>query len=224
LRRKLLDKIIQAQEDERKRIARELHDETCQTLTALLYAVEEATDARTTAEVKATLGSMRRLAQKTLDEVYEMISDLRPTLLDHLGLVPAIRWFAESRLEAKDVRVTLEVSPDPPPRVPSGIETALFRVVQEAVTNIQRHAAARNVCISLDFLGPEIKILIADDGIGFDLAEVTNVTGGKRGWGLIGMSERVELVGGNLVIDTSPRKGTQILIHIPLPQQEAVDA
>jgi signal transduction histidine kinase/HAMP domain-containing protein len=224
LRRNLLDKIIQAQEDERKRIARELHDETCQTLTALLYAAEEATEAPTISEAKATLGFMRQMAQGTLDEVYELISDLRPTMLDHLGLVPAIRWFAESRLEANGTRVRLEVAPDPPPRVPSGIETALFRVVQEAITNIQRHAAARNVCISLDFSGPEIKIQIADDGVGFDLAELSDATGSKRGWGLIGMSERVELVGGSLVIDATPREGTQVLIRLPLPQQEAAHA
>jgi len=215
LRGELLRKVISAQEEERKRIARELHDDTSQALTALLYAAEEAMDVQqNAAETSALLQAMRKLAQRTLDGVHKLIFDLRPTMLDHLGLVPAIRWFAQSRLEPAGVRVAFDEG-SLPRRLPAETETALFRVVQEAITNIGRHAMARNVYLSFQAENGVAAIGIEDDGVGFDLVEATFAPDSGRGLGLMGMRERVELLGGELDLDSAPGYGTRITIRVP---------
>ena len=193
-------------------IARELHDDTSQSLTALLYATEESLEMETLDEIYERMNSMHELVQHTLDGVHKMIFDLRPTMLDHLGLVPALRWFAQSRLEPRGMRVTIEVA-DEPRRLMADVETALFRVVQEAINNIARHSAARNVCILFHFSTQEAKVTIEDDGIGFEFEEVNISQESGRGLGLLGMRERLELICGEMDIDTQPGFGTQI--HIP---------
>lgn len=217
LRGELLHKIITAQEEERKRIARDLHDETSQTLTALLYAVDEALELSDATEIKQMLHNMRTMAQRTLDGVHKLIFDLRPSMLDHLGLVPALRWFAQSRLEAANVRLQIE-DDHAPRRLPAEVETALFRVVQEAITNIARHAMARNVWIVFATQEERIEITIEDDGIGFDMVSVTLSPDSGRGLGLLGMQERVELLGGQFHIDSAPGFGTRIHIAVPVKE------
>ena len=214
LRGELLRKVIAAQEEERKRIARDLHDDTSQALTALLYAVDEALELRDPAEIRQTLQGMRTVSQRTLDGVHKLIFDLRPSLLDHLGLVPALRWFAQSRLEPVHVRLLIEDTPAPR-RLPAEIETVLFRVVQEAVTNIARHALARNVRIAFTLAGDAAQVAIEDDGIGFDMVAVTLSPDSGRGLGLLGMQERVALLGGEFTIDSAPGYGTRIFITVP---------
>ncbi|MCX7668959.1 MAG: GAF domain-containing sensor histidine kinase, partial [Anaerolineae bacterium] len=218
LRGELLHKIIAAQEEERKRIARDLHDETSQTLTALLYAVDEALELTDTAEIRQMLYNMRTVAQRTLDGVHKLIFDLRPSMLDHLGLVPALRWFAHSRLEPANVRVTIE-DIHAPRRLPNEVETALFRVIQEAITNIARHALARNVRIVFEAQGDAVAITIEDDGIGFDMVSVTLSPDSGRGLGLLGMQERIELLGGHFHIDSAPGFGTRIHISVPVKDE-----
>jgi PAS domain S-box-containing protein len=215
IRGELLKKVITAQEEERKRIARELHDDTSQALTALLYSAEEAMDMDDPAEMKGVLNRMRGLAVCTLDGVHKLIFDLRPTMLDHLGLVPALRWFVQSRLGPAGVRVKIEETSESR-RLPSEVETALFRVVQEAITNIARHSAARNVHISFHFDDGRTAVVVRDDGIGFDVVEMALSPDSGRGLGLMGMQERVELLGGELEIDTAPGYGTQIRICVPI--------
>jgi len=217
LRGELLHKIIVAQEEERKRIARDLHDETSQTLTALLYAVDEALELTDAAEIKQMLRNMRAVAQRTLDGVHKLIFDLRPSMLDHLGLVPALRWFAQSRLEPANVRLQIE-DDQAPRRLPAEIETALFRVVQEAITNIARHAMARNVRIAFAQEQDRVEVFIEDDGIGFDMVSVTLSPDSGRGLGLLGMQERIELLGGHFHIDSAPGFGTRIRISVPVKE------
>lgn len=221
IRGELFKKAINAQEDERKRIARDLHDDTSQSLTALLYACEEAQELDDLAEIKDMLASMRELSQHTLDGVHKIMYDLRPSTLDHLGLVPALRWWAKSLLEPRGVRVSIEEI-NPIQRLPPEVETALFRVVQEAITNISRHAAARNTCISLNFEGNTVSITIEDDGVGFDTGELNLSPDSSQGLGLMGMRERLELLGGSLEINTSPGNGTQIFIETPIRESEPV--
>jgi signal transduction histidine kinase len=220
MRGELLRRVIGAQEEERKRIARELHDETSQNLTALIYAAEEASTVQAN-EAPILLAGMRNLAQRTLDGVHKLIFDLRPTMLDHLGLVPALRWFAESRLAASVRLTTTETCESEEAalacRLPPEIETALFRVVQEAIQNIARHAVARNVELSFARDDAWVVVDVVDDGIGFDLVEVTLLPDDGRGLGLMGMRERVELLGGKLEIDTAPGYGTRLHIEVPLP-------
>ncbi|RME73021.1 MAG: GAF domain-containing protein [Chloroflexi bacterium] len=224
LRGELLKKLITAQEEERKRIARELHDDTSQSLAALLYGVEEVLEMDDPDEIKDRLEATRRLAMQTMEDVYKLIFDLRPTMLDHLGLGPAIRSMAKSRLEPEGVRVTINEAPLTC-RLPQEVETALFRVVQEAVTNIARHAQARNVHILFQVQNNVVTIGVEDDGIGFDMVEVLKSPDKQRGLGLMGMQERIELLGGHLDIDTAPGYGTQILIQLPiLPPEGPVTA
>ncbi len=217
LRGELFKKAINAQEEERRRIARELHDETSQSLTALLFAAETAREMKGIREARRQLDQMHDLLQHTLDGVHKVIFDLRPSMLDHLGVVPAIRSLAKSRLEARGVRVVVQELGEPLRLAPE-METALYRVVQEAVSNISRHAAARNVTIACALDGPQAEICIQDDGIGFDLTDLSLAPDSPRGLGLLGMQERLELLGGEMQILTTPGSGTLLRIRIPLPE------
>lgn len=219
IRGELFKKVIAVQEDERKRIARELHDDTSQALTALLFAAEEGLEMEDPLEIKKRLDGMHSLIQCTLDGVHKLIFDLRPSILDHLGLVSALRWFATTRLESRGIRVSIEEA-SPPRRLPPEMETALFRVVQEAITNIARHAAARNVAILLKFDEESVTVRVEDDGVGFDLTNLTLEPDSMRGLGLAGMQERVELLGGEVEVNTVPGFGTQVHIHLPLKEKE----
>lgn len=215
VRGELLQKVITAQEEERKRVARELHDETSQALTALLYEVEEALEQGCDALTREVLERMRRLALQTLEGVHKLIYDLRPSLLDHLGLSAAVRWLAESRLEANGIRVQVEEDPDLG-RLPQEMEIALFRVAQEAMTNILRHSGARNVAISLQKRDDRLDLRVEDDGVGFDMEEIVHGPDTSRGLGLLGMAERVHLLGGEFYMTSTPGEGTRIQVQIPL--------
>ena len=216
IRGELFRKAINAQEDERKRIARELHDETSQNLTALLFLADEVQDADDIEGTQALLARMQNLVKLTLDGVHKIIFDLRPSMLDHLGLVPALRWYADSRLAPKDVRVEIkELSRSR--RLPAEVETALFRVVQEAINNIARHAAARNVRIEFEFDDQAVRVEVEDDGIGFDISSSQMISAENgRGLGLMGMQERIELLGGEIIVETNPGYGTLLKIQVPL--------
>ncbi len=223
LRGELLKKAITAQEEERKRIARELHDDTSQALTALLYAAEEGMEMSDRAEVEEMLEGMRKLTVRTLDGVHKLIFDLRPTMLDHLGLVPALRWFAQSRLEPTGIRVTIQEK-SAPRRLPTEVETALFRVVQETINNIARHAAARTAQISFDFCDEAVTVEVGDDGIGFDMIELALSPDTGRGLGLMGMQERIEVLDGEIEIISAPGYGTNVYIHVPIVERTEVCA
>jgi signal transduction histidine kinase len=214
MRKELFRKAINAQEDERKRIARELHDDTSQALTALMFAAEEGLEIDDLGEIKTCLERIHTLTRQTLDGVHELLFDLRPSMLDHLGLMPAIRWFAKSRLEPHGVRVSIKEDNNSCRLIPEA-EIALFRVIQEAITNINRHAGARNVEISCDSTSDWAQIGISDDGIGFDPADVTLSPETGHGLGLLGMRERLELVGGDFEISSIPGEGTSIDIRVP---------
>lgn len=220
LRGELLNLVISTQEEERKRIARGLHDETSQALTSLAVNLEAIiailpSDAD---EAKAKLRGIQSLALKTLDEIHKVIYELRPTLLDDLGLVAAVKWHAENYLEAAGIKVHLETA-GLERRLPAQIETALFRIIQEATTNIARHAFAESTSISLEFNETCIAVHIEDDGKGFDLNEVMRSRDGERGLGLLSMEERAELLGGHLSIKSRAGLGTQITVKIPIEQE-----
>ena len=216
MRGELLQLIISTQEEERRRIARGLHDETSQALTSLAVNLEAVADALPldSDEVKARLKRIQSIAIKTLDEIHKVIWELRPTLLDDLGLVAAVEWHAENYLETAGVKVHLETAGQER-RLPIKMETALFRIIQEAITNIIRHSKAESASISIEFEENSVAVHIEDDGIGFDLDEAMSKTREGRGLGLLGMRERVELWGGILTIRSSPGQGTQIDIRIP---------
>jgi signal transduction histidine kinase len=212
----LLEKTITAQEEERKRIARELHDDFAQTLTALTIGLETAlqTLPPEIAPLREQLARVQDLTTTTLGQTHRWIQDLRPRMLDDLGLVPAIRWYAETRLEAIGVQVQLEVSRFKG-RLSPELETTLFRVIQEAINNVAKHAQARHVRIRLEFADARVLAEVEDDGVGFDPQAFLAVHEGTRGIGLLGMRERVTLVGGLLTVDSRPGRGTHIRIEVP---------
>lgn len=228
LRGELFSKALNAQEDERKRIARELHDETSQTLTAMLFTLDDAAECAETSETRQRLEHLRRLTEHTLDGVHKLIFDLRPSMLDHLGLVPALRGYAEARLAEHGVRVVVDET-SASRRLEQDVETAVFRVIQEAINNIARHAAARNVWIQFNFNHQSLIINVEDDGIGFESSAIQASPGsprlltGSRGLGLMGMRERLEILGGEMEITSLPGQGTELVISVPLTgRREAI--
>ena len=215
IRRELLNRVLVAQEEERKRISRELHDETCQLLTGLAYALDDAAEAPPSTNLKPQLERMHELTTTALKEIRRMILDLRPTMLDHLGLVPAIGWYADTHLQVWGVRPTIRQN-GTPQRLAPPIETALFRVAQEAINNIARHSRATRAELIFEFEPDQLQVWIKDNGKGFDLATVWDANDCQRGLGLMGMEERMSAIGGTLTIHSVPREGTTIHLTVPL--------
>ena len=215
MRRELLNRVFSAQEEERKRISRELHDETCQVLTGLSYALDDTAETHPTTDLKLRLERMHDLVTTALAEIHRIILDLRPTMLDHLGLAPALRWYTESRFDGMGIRVSIrEVGQAR--RLPSAVETALFRVVQEAINNIARHSRATRADFVLEFAPTQVQVWIKDNGKGFNPATVFSATDHQRGLGLMGMEERMTAAGGRLQIHSTPGEGTTIQLIMPV--------
>jgi len=216
IRGELLRLVISTQEEERKRIARGLHDETSQALTSLAVHLESvmASLSPDAEAVKTRLREIQSLAVQILDEIRKVIYELRPTLLDDLGLVAALEWYAENYLETASITVHLETEGSER-RLPIRTETELFRIIQEAFTNIVRHANAESVSVSLQFGENSVAMYIEDDGKGFDIEEVMRSRHDERGLGLLGMKERAELLGGLLSIQSQPGLGTKIDVEVP---------
>jgi signal transduction histidine kinase len=214
-RAQLLRKVISAQEDERKRIARELHDETSQGLAVLAMGIEAAQDALRGGKTPR-LDEVKAVAVRTLEDVHRLILDLRPSVLDDLGLLSAIRWYADRHLVTRGISVRYEFGELR--RLAPEIETALFRMCQEAMTNVARHAQATAVLIQVGVEGDEVVIDIEDDGKGFDPRAAAEREG-RRPWGLMGIGERAEILGGTARIDSAPGQGTRVAVRIPLPPE-----
>jgi len=216
----LLQHALTAQEEERKRIARELHDETSQALTSLTLNLQAAI---TKAEIDGVedadfIGKLRKiqsLAVHTQNEISKLMKELRPTLLDELGLPAAISRYAKDSLESLGTKVFTEFE-GVEERLPTEVEVTLFRIAQGTVGNILEHAEAKNVSISLECNASECVLEVNDDGKGFDVNKITRVDKGGRGAGLFTMKERARLIGGACNIRSRPGKGTRIAVKIPL--------
>lgn len=217
MRGELLHLVISTQEEERRRIARGLHDEISQAITSLTVNLEAVADALPldVDEVKSRLKRIQSIAIGTLDEIHKVIWELRPTLLDDLGLVAAVESYVEPHLAEAGVKAHFETA-GTERRMPTRVETAIFRIIQEAVTNIVRHANAESASISIEFEDNSIAVHIEDDGKGFDFDEAMRATREGRGLGLLSMKERAELLGGSLNIKSKPGQGTQIDLEIPV--------
>jgi signal transduction histidine kinase len=212
----LLRKIITAQEEERRRVARELHDEVSQTLTGLVMSLgstEALLDKDPTA-ARQRLESLRGMCSEAVEEVRRLIRDLRPSLLDDLGLVAAIGWYAENYLAPAGVKAELETKGFGR-RLPPTVEITLFRVVQEAITNIVKHAQAKTAHIRLQITPSTIVGSIKDDGVGVSVDTLRLRRRKGIAVGLLGMEERISLLGGKLSIESQPGEGTQVYFEIP---------
>jgi two-component system, NarL family, sensor histidine kinase UhpB len=215
--RALSERAINAQEEERKRIARGLHDGIGQDLSMLIINLErmEGVVPADAPDVQRQLAVARQSATRTLEELREVVYGLRPTMLDDLGLGPAIRWYARSNLEEARIRVKFEVF-DETMRLPPELETTLFRIAQEAINNIVHHADAKSVVIRLSREDGHIGLHVEDNGRGFDVANITGQALRLRRFGLMGIQERAELVGGEVTLDSIPGRGTAVHVRVPL--------
>ncbi|MDQ1301122.1 MAG: hypothetical protein QG637_1043 [Chloroflexota bacterium] len=220
----LFRQLVNAQEGERQRIARELHDETGQKLTALamgLAAVEASGLNRMTndagAEGRSLIHNLRGVTDQAITELRHIMSDLRPALLDDLGLAPALRSYVQQyALRHPEISVTLSAD-RPARRLPSQYETTLFRVAQEALTNIARHAQATHATVIFEQRPDGVRLEINDDGVGFSPdAERVGPHAPGSGLGLVGMRERVTLVGGRWSVQSAPGQGTRVVVELPL--------
>lgn len=211
--RLLSSQIIAAQEGERKRIARELHDQTAQALTSLLVHLKLLESCSDLEEAKARATELRSLTAETLDEVRRMALELRPTTLDDLGLIPALRWYTQEYSEKWSTKVEFKAMGFEE-RLPAEMELVLYRVVQEALTNIAKHSRASQAKVVLERKGRNVSATIEDNGRGFDVPKV--LSSKDRGLGLFGMQERATLVGGRLSIESTPGTGTRIYLEAPL--------
>lgn len=201
-------------EDERKRIARDLHDETSQLVASLSAHLEAAANLlpATESKAKAVIKKAQELSVSILDELHRVIYELHPFLLDDLGLVAATESLIDNTLKTARVKVKFRATGNIR-RLDRQIEITLYRVIQEALSNIIMHAAAKNVGVNIRFQKKSIKVCITDDGIGFEIKE--DIDGKPSGFGIRGMRERIELINGNLNIRSSLGSGTEITIEVP---------
>jgi signal transduction histidine kinase len=207
--RDVLRRVVQAQEAERKRLARELHDETGQALTSILLGLkplEQVGDDR----VAEAVASVRELVVSTLQDVRRLAVELRPAALDDFGLLPAVERLTHTFREQTGMHVELE-SRLPEQRLPAEVETALYRIIQEALTNVVKHSGASRVSILLTERDHGVAAMVEDDGMGFETE-----TERDDGLGLVGMRERIGLVGGRLHIESSTGAGTTIVAEVPV--------
>jgi signal transduction histidine kinase len=213
----LATRVLQAQEEERKRIARELHDETAQALSTLLVTLDvlEPHIPPDVTELQDGFARVRSLARRTLDETRALSHDLRPTILDDVGLVSALQWFAAEYERTYGRRVEVRAQPESDERMAPEVELVLFRVAQEALTNCGKHAEATRVSVSLAFAAGTARLVVEDDGKGFDPVQVPGPSHQGR-LGLYGMHERIALLGGTLSVESAPGQGTRIIAEVPL--------
>ena len=201
-------RLVRAQENERRTLARELHDEVGQSLSAILMEAENAECADDLVEIREHLKSVRILAEKTVNEVRDLALLLRPSMLDDFGLVPALNWHAREMTKRTGLNVVVTADDDADD-LPDEHKTCIYRLVQEAVHNSARHANARTVEVVLKREGDRVRFSVRDDGVGFDTRFV-------RGLGLLGMEERVRRLGGELRLDSQLGRGTLIAAELPV--------
>ncbi|MBC8503293.1 MAG: sensor histidine kinase [Anaerolineales bacterium] len=223
LRGEFLRRIVAAQEAERQRIARELHDETGQALTALGLGLRGVSSTIRHDEEKAAsnLRQLEGMAVQSLDELRRLISDLRPSHLDDLGLAATIRWYVGEIQERSGVNIDLDIPADEDCNLPSSISTSLFRIVQEAITNVVKHSDADHAWIRLWRNAGIFHLEIEDNGIGFYTQK--QFAKGEGAWGLLGMEERASLLGGEFNLRSKPGDGVQIAVKVPCPDEADVE-
>ncbi|WP_003541756.1 sensor histidine kinase [Desulfotomaculum nigrificans] len=207
--------IIRAQEEERKRVAREIHDGPAQSMANIVMRAEFCLKLleMNPGMVKGELISLQQLVRQSLNDVRKIIFDLRPMVLDDLGLFPAIKRYVEEYKNQFNINVEL-VLLGSERRFETSLEVAVFRIIQEALTNIRKHAKAQHVVIKLELITTRINVYIKDNGCGFDI-DTTKPKSDGSGYGLVGMRERIQLLKGAMTISSAPGKGTEISFWIP---------
>lgn len=218
----LSHRLLDIQETERRQVARELHDEIGQALTAVQLRIEALRHTRKADEVRSTLDECTQVIGVALKQVRSLSLDLHPSILDDLGLVPALRWYIDHQAPMQNFSVQLSAD-SLVNRLPAWCEQLCYRVVQEALTNIYRHARAANVAIELWERGADLHLIIRDDGVGFDVRQALERAHVGGSLGLISMRERVNLVKGVIEIQSTPGEGAEIHVRIPVEVEQQLE-
>lgn len=213
LRAELFRRIVGAQESERQRIARDLHDETGQSLTAIGMGLRGLANETDSKKRLSTLTQLQSLTSDSIRELQRIISDLRPAHLDDLGLSATLRWYASRIQELTSINVRVDIEGDEP-TLDDAVKITIFRIVQEALNNVIKHAQATNVNVKLHYLEKEVRIHVFDNGVGFDMKEVQSRIG-RVSLGLAGMEERAALLGGGVTISSRSGYGTEVEAVVP---------
>jgi signal transduction histidine kinase len=211
--RDLSVKLLRAQEEERRALSRELHDEAGQSFSAIMLESENLLDTQDGEQIRPHLESIRDLAQRGLAAARNMALLLRPSMLDDFGLVPALNWQAKEAAKRTGLRIQV-FETDLPRDLPEEHKTCIYRVVQEALNNVSRHAQASAAQVVVQLSDKGIDLRVQDDGTGFDAERI-------RGLGLLGMEERVHHLGGSFAVDSQPGRGTTLKIELPLAKLAA---
>ena len=210
----LLSKIIKIQEDERRRISRELHDEVGQMLTSMLLGLRMLSENIERSEAQQAIVELREMTASTLDAVRNLAIELRPMLLDDHGLPAAVRRYAERYSKQCQIHTEVSIKGFDSERLPPEVELCMYRIMQEALTNAAKHSAASRVDISIMRAGRYVMLTVTDNGTGFDASAI--MTEGQDSLGLYGMQERVALLGGELTISSNAGAGTTISVKVPI--------
>ncbi|HOA55524.1 MAG: sensor histidine kinase [Acetivibrionales bacterium] len=218
-------KIIKAQEEERQRVARDIHDGPAQMLSNVVLKAEicERLIDVDLDQARNELQNLKKIVRDSLQDVRKIIYNLRPMSLDDLGLIPTLQRYILTFQEESGISVSF-ITKGSEPELKSVISLTVFRIVQEALSNVAKHARANNAVMQLEFLEKNLKLYVYDDGIGFDTAKLNDRNEDiTSGFGLVSMRERVELLGGDMRISSEPGKGTRLNIIIPFTQEEEVN-
>jgi PAS domain S-box-containing protein len=211
-----LRKVLQAQEEERKRLARELHDDASQQILLLTHHIDNIAskaDNYLPQGLRNELEKLYELSQQTYQGIKRYAQALRPGILDDLGLVPALQWLAEETHDFSGIKIHVKVAAIPP--LPPETQLVLFRIVQEALNNLQRHSGASEASITVACQDSEVRVTISDNGKGFELPQQLSDFASQGKLGLTGMAERARLIGGELEVSSQKGKGTTIIVKAP---------
>ncbi len=218
IRALLLNQVITVQEEERRRIARELHDETAQSLASLLLGLSALRESRTLKGARAAAAELHQVTTRALAEVRRLAGGLRPSALDDLGLPDAVTRYAADFGATRGLAIEVDTGGLGAGRMPPAVETALYRIMQEALSNVARHAGARHARVQLDRFGAMVSMVVSDDGAGFDPDRPPAPATAAHGLGIHTMRERALVLNGTLTIQSAPGRGTRVSVEIPVSE------
>ena len=222
MRQQLLSKIINAQEEERKRIALELHDQTGQSITSLIVGLK-VLETQSSPETRNSIADLKQLAIATLEGIHNLAIELGPSSLEDLGLIAALRQYTREFSRKFGIETDFHATGLEGKRLPSMTEIALYRIVQEALTNVVKHAAAKKVSVLVNPKGNSLVAIVEDNGKGFDVKEVFSSRKSDHRLGFYGMQERASIIGGVLTIESTPGVGTAIFVEVPIEEGRVVE-
>jgi two-component system CheB/CheR fusion protein len=217
-REALRRKLLHAQEEERRRIARELHDQMGQNLTALNLGLKSLLDGNPRSDLSSRVRHLQELSTQTARDLHRVALELRPAALDDLGLVKAVRSLAETWSTRCHIDVDFEAGQYQAEGISSDVETTLYRIIQEALNNAAKHSGATRVGLVLRRTADHVQAIIEDDGRGFDHPGANSPASGNGRLGLLGIQERLGMIGGSLKVESAPERGATLIVRVPIPK------